>query len=127
MTSSVPLETRERVASSTVMGCCGPILPLQVGEQEAADLATIFKALANPVRLQILSILNGRAGEVCVCDVEGYFDLSQPTISHHLRVLREAGLVDAEQRGTWIYYAVKPSTLGQIRHFLDGMLTQETA
>ncbi|MBI1296402.1 metalloregulator ArsR/SmtB family transcription factor [bacterium] len=102
------------------MGCCGPILPLQLTDQSATELATVFKALANPVRLQMLDILNRGAGEVCVCDIEGHFELSQPTISHHLRVLRQAGLVEAEQRGTWIYYRVRPETMETMRGFLGG-------
>ncbi|MEZ4837488.1 MAG: metalloregulator ArsR/SmtB family transcription factor, partial [Caldilineaceae bacterium] len=96
------------------------ILPLQLTDDAAGELSTVFKALANPVRLQMLDILNRRAGEVCVCDIEGHFDLSQPTISHHLRVLRQAGLVDAEQRGTWIYYRVRAETMEQMRAFLGG-------
>ncbi|MEZ4831437.1 MAG: metalloregulator ArsR/SmtB family transcription factor [Caldilineaceae bacterium] len=115
MSNSLPLETlasatetADEIADETVtMGCCGPILPLQLTDDAAGELSTVFKALANPVRLQMLDILNRRAGEVCVCDIEGHFDLSQPTISHHLRALRQAGLVDAEQRGTWIYYRAR--------------------
>ncbi len=120
MSTLSPLETINRIEATTTSGCCGPILPLQLNDEQASELTTVFKALANPVRLQMLDILSRQSGEVCVCDVEGYFELSQPTISHHLRVLRQAGLVDAEQRGTWIYYVVRSSALNKVRTFLAG-------
>ena len=75
----------------------------------------MFKALGDPVRLRLLSLIasatRAEGGEVCVCDLTGAFDVQQPTISHHLRVLREAGLVDCERRGTWVYYWVLPGAL----------------
>jgi ArsR family transcriptional regulator len=80
----------------------------------AEDLAAIFKALADPTRVAILNRLTG-APEVCVCDLTAAFDLSQPTVSHHLRVLREAGLVEAESRGTWAYYRLVPNAIAQLR------------
>jgi ArsR family transcriptional regulator, arsenate/arsenite/antimonite-responsive transcriptional repressor len=101
-------------------GCCSPIQPLRLDAAAATDLATVFKAIANPVRLQILDILNRQGGEICVCDIEAYFELSQPTISHHLRVMRQAGLVETEQRGTWVYYSVRPETMERLRSFLGG-------
>lgn len=107
-------------AESTQMGCCSPIQPLGLNDAAAQELATIFKAIANPVRLQILDILNRQGGEVCVCDIEAHFDLSQPTISHHLRVMRQAGLVDSEQRGTWVHYSVRPAMMERLRTFLGG-------
>ena len=64
----------------------------------------MFKALADPIRLRLLSIITSAGGEICVCDITPQFDVSGPTISHHLKVLREAGLVDCERRGTWVYY-----------------------
>ena len=69
-----------------------------------AEGAAVFKALADPVRLRLLSIIASAGGEICVCDITPQFDVSGPTISHHLKVLREAGLVDCERRGTWVYY-----------------------
>jgi ArsR family transcriptional regulator len=93
---------------------------LRLNDEAAAELATVFKAIANPVRLQILDILSRQDGQVCVCDIEGYFDLSQPTISHHLRVMRQAGLVETEQRGTWVYYFVRPEKMERLRTFLGG-------
>ncbi|GGM49772.1 transcriptional regulator [Longimycelium tulufanense] len=86
-----------------------------MGEADAAELARVFKALSDPVRLRLLSLVAARSGgEACVCELVEPFDLSQPTISHHLKVLREAGLVTAERRGTWVYYRAVPATLGRL-------------
>ena len=82
--------------------------------EAAEDLAATFKALADPTRVAIVSRL-GSAPEVCVCDLTAAFELSQPTISHHLRVLREAGLVEAEGRGTWAYYRLVPKAIERLR------------
>ncbi len=80
--------------------------------EQAAHLAPLFKALGDPVRLRLLSLIASHAGgEACVCDVAGAFELSGPTISHHLKVLREAGLIEGDRRGTWIYYRVRPEAL----------------
>ncbi|NKY52603.1 ArsR/SmtB family transcription factor [Nocardia vermiculata] len=82
---------------------------------EATDLAVMFKALADPVRLRVLSAIAARAGgEACVCDVSDGLDVTQPTISHHLKVLREAGLVTSERRASWVYYRVVPEALQQL-------------
>jgi ArsR family transcriptional regulator len=79
----------------------------------------VFKALGDPVRLRLLSLIASRAGgEVCVCDLTPAFDLSQPTISHHLKLLRQAGLIDCERRGTWVYYRVLPGALDRLSAFL---------
>lgn len=89
-------------------------------EDAAASLAKGFKALGDPVRLRLLSLVAARAGdEVCVCELTDAFTLTGPTISHHLRVLREAGLVECERRGTWVYYRVVPATLAALSQLLD--------
>nr|WP_246003114.1 metalloregulator ArsR/SmtB family transcription factor [Nocardia tenerifensis] len=81
----------------------------------AAELAAAFKALSDPVRLRLLSLIASRPGEeVCVCELTPQFEQSQPTISHHLKVLREAGLIDCERRGTWVYYWVIPEALQRL-------------
>lgn len=99
--------------------CCAPGTPsLRFDGGEAEELAAMFKALGHPVRLQIVALLSRYAGQVCVCDVEGQFDLSQPTISHHLKILREAGLVLAEQRGVWLYYYLRPAAAATLRAVL---------
>lgn len=95
--------------------CCSPLVSEPLTEDWAGDLARMFKALGDPVRLRLLSLVASHAGgEACVCDISGSFDLSQPTISHHLKVLREAGLLDCERRGTWVYYWVIPSALQRL-------------
>ncbi|HKD97199.1 MAG TPA: metalloregulator ArsR/SmtB family transcription factor [Micromonosporaceae bacterium] len=89
-------------------------------EQAAADLAPGFKALGDPVRLRLLSLIAARAGgEVCVCELTTAFDVTGPTISHHLRVLREAGLIGSERRGTWVYYRVIPAAFAALSQLLD--------
>lgn len=98
--------------------CCGPDTPpLDPGERD--ELAARFKALADPTRVTIVNRL-AAAEEVCVCDLTEAFELSQPTISHHLRVLREAGLVEASRRGTWAYYRLVPEAIDSLRSALGG-------
>jgi ArsR family transcriptional regulator len=83
-----------------------------LSQAQAAALARVFKALADPVRLRLLSMIAGaEGGEACVCQLTVGFDVSGPTISHHLKVLREAGLIEGDRRGTWIYYRVLPQAL----------------
>jgi len=93
----------------------------------AADLAKAFKALGDPVRLRLLSLIAARAGgEVCVCDLTDAFAVTGPTISHHLRVLREAGLIDCERRGTWVYYWIIPAALAPLSQLLDTSAVSST-
>ncbi|MFI6821301.1 ArsR/SmtB family transcription factor [Micromonospora sp. NPDC050187] len=93
--------------------CCSPIATRPLDADEAEAVAPMFKALGDPVRLRLMSMI-ASAPEVCVCDLTPAFELSGPTISHHLRVLREAGLVDAERRGTWVWYRVRPAAFRQL-------------
>src|ERR671934_2160063 len=93
--------------------CCGPATP-PLPEEARDELAAQFKALADPTRVAIVNRL-AAAPEVCVCDLTAAFDLAQPTVSHHLRILREAGLVDATRRGTWAYYRLVPEAVGALR------------
>jgi ArsR family transcriptional regulator, arsenate/arsenite/antimonite-responsive transcriptional repressor len=100
--------------------CCTPMVREPLSENDARSLAGAFKALSDPVRLRLLSLIASfEGGEACVCDLTGPFDVSQPTISHHLRVLREAGLIDCERRGTWVYYWVLPDALGRLGSLLS--------
>jgi ArsR family transcriptional regulator len=92
--------------------CCGPDVAA-LPPAEAAHLAARFRALADPTRVAIVNRL-AQAAETCVCDLTAAFELSQPTISHHLKVLREAGLVESSRRGTWAYYRVVPEALGAL-------------
>lgn len=99
--------------------CCTPISQAPIAAAEALDLAAAFNALGDPVRLQLLSMIASHAGgEVCVCDLTPAFDLTGPTISHHLRVLREAGLIDHQRRGTWVYYWAIPAKLNALSQLL---------
>jgi ArsR family transcriptional regulator, arsenate/arsenite/antimonite-responsive transcriptional repressor len=87
---------------------------------QASAFAPMFKALGDPVRLRLLSMIaSAGGGEVCVCDLTGEFALTGPTISHHLKVLREAGLVDSDRRGTWVYYRLVPGALALLGGLLD--------
>ncbi|SDG65440.1 ArsR family transcriptional regulator [Lentzea fradiae] len=90
-------------------------------------MATVFKALGDPVRLRLLFLIASRpSGEVCVCELTPAFNLSQPTISHHLKLLRQAGLVDSERRGTWVYYRVRPETANRMSALLAGVSGERT-
>ncbi|MGW0865685.1 MULTISPECIES: helix-turn-helix transcriptional regulator [Streptomyces] len=100
-------------------GCCPALLTTPLDEGQAVELAKVFKALGDPVRLRLLSMIASRAGgEVCVCDLTPAFDLSQPTISHHLKLLRQAGLIDCERRGTWVYYWLVPEMTDRLAAIL---------
>ncbi|MBE9374815.1 helix-turn-helix transcriptional regulator [Saccharopolyspora sp. HNM0983] len=99
--------------------CSSPMLREPLSAEQAADLARVFKAIGEPVRVRLVSLIASHAGgEACVCDLTGAFELSGPTISHHLKVLREAGVIEGERRGTWIYYRVRSATL----HALSSVL-----
>ncbi|MFJ9870051.1 ArsR/SmtB family transcription factor [Streptomyces sp. NPDC101165] len=106
--------------------CCPGLSTAPLDEDRAAELAKVFKALGDPVRLRLMSMIasRGTGGEVCVCELTPAFDLSQPTISHHLKLLRQAGLIDCERRGTWVYYWVLPGVLDRLAEFLT---TSQTA
>jgi len=96
-------------------GCCAPLTDEPLSSQDAAALVPLFKALADPVRLRLVSMIAcHEGGEACVCELTGAFDLKAPTISHHLKVLRESGIIEAERRGTWIYYRVDPERLARV-------------
>jgi ArsR family transcriptional regulator len=108
--------------------CCAGLATAPLDEDQATDLAKVFKALGDPVRLRLMSMIasRGQGGEVCVCELTPAFDLSQPTISHHLKLLRQAGLIDCERRGTWVYYWALPATLDRLAAFLQTSQTAET-
>ena len=101
--------------------CAQPALIREpISESAATGLALVFKALGDPVRLRLISLIGARpGGEACVCDLTAAFDLTQPTISHHLKVLREAGLIDSERRGTWVYYRLVPAALDRMADLLS--------
>lgn len=92
--------------------CCSPVLGAALDEREAQDLAAVFKALADPARVRLLSLIAAAPdGEACICDLTEPVGLTQPTVSHHMRKLTDAGLVEREQRGRWAYYRVLPEAM----------------
>jgi ArsR family transcriptional regulator len=95
--------------------CCAPLSAEPLTMAQAEQVVPLLKALADPVRLRLMSLVASRAGgEACVCDLNEAFDLSQPTISHHMKVLHEAGLLDRDKRGVWVYYRVRPQALASL-------------
>lgn len=98
-----------------------------IGPDAARALAKVAKALADPVRVQLLDVLRKHAGRVCVCELVPLFEVSQPTVSHHLKVLRDAGLVESEKQGLWVYYYVLPDGLGALTAWLGQRSNQEAA
>ena len=107
---------RKRAAGA---GCCEPTVLPEVDATSAARIAAVAKALSDPIRVQLVDVLRGHAGEVCVCELEPLFDVSQPTLSHHLRKLREAGIVGVERRGLWAYYYVHPEAIEELSAWLS--------
>jgi ArsR family transcriptional regulator, arsenate/arsenite/antimonite-responsive transcriptional repressor len=112
---------REHRPLLTVLDCdARPLVRDPLTVEQAAAVAGLFKALSDPVRLRLLSLIaSHHGGEACVCDLTPAFDVSEPTISHHLRVLREAGLVTAERRASWVYYRLVPEALTGLSDLLD--------
>jgi ArsR family transcriptional regulator len=105
-------QERFAVELTAAVGCCAPLAREPLTGDQAVELARVFKAMGDPVRLRLLSLIaSHEGGEACVCDLTDVFDLTGPTISHHLKVLREAGLITGERRGTWVFYRVRPETL----------------
>ena len=108
------------LAGSDIVDRCRPLVREPLSADAAAALAPMLKALSDPVRLRLLSLMaSNECGEACVCDMAGHFNLSQPTISHHLKKLREAGIVAHERRGSWIFYRVVPGALHRLTSVLD--------
>jgi ArsR family transcriptional regulator len=104
------------------VACCSPVLKAPLDAEQAAGVVPLLKALADPVRLRLLSLVAAHeGGEACVCDLNDAFDLSQPTISHHLKVLHEAGLLDRAKRGVWVYYRVRTGVLADVATLLGGV------
>jgi ArsR family transcriptional regulator len=104
---------------ATIAADCAPLLEDEIGETDAQRLAALLKVLAEPARLRLLSLIQAQPdGEACVCHLTTPLGLSQPTVSHHLKVLLEAGLVERDQRGSWAYFRVRPEPLTAIRSLL---------
>lgn len=120
---STPLSTPLSTTLSTtpqVLSGCGSTPPAPMPRDEAERHATLLKAVADPVRLQLLSIIRASENrEACVCDMTEAVGLSQPTVSHHLKIMTEAGLLRRERRGTWAWFSLVPERLGDITRALD--------
>jgi ArsR family transcriptional regulator, arsenate/arsenite/antimonite-responsive transcriptional repressor len=116
---SVDLKLAPKQKRSAGEPCCEPLVYPDVAPDGAERMARVAKALGDPIRLQLVDVLRRHAGKVCVCELVPLFDLSQSTVSHHLKVLREAGLVDSERRGLWAYYYVTPDSLKELSAWLS--------
>lgn len=116
MSKSLTLTPVEAVA------CCSPVTREPLSAEHAEQVVPLVKALADPVRLRLLSLVASHAdGEACVCDLNDAFALSQPTISHHLKLLHEAGLLDRDKRGVWVYYRINRAALADLAGLLGGV------
>ena len=116
---SVDLELEPKTKRSAGEPCCEPVVYPDVERAQAQRMSAIAKALGDPVRLQLVDVLRKHAGKVCVCELVPLFDLSQPTVSHHLKVLRDAGIVGSERPGLWSYYYVKADALEEFTAWLS--------
>jgi ArsR family transcriptional regulator len=104
------------------VACCSPLVQEPISGEQADRIAPLLRAIADPVRLRLLSLVASHAdGEACVCDLNDAFELSQPTISHHLKVLYEVGLLDRSKRGVWVYYRVRGEALSDLAKLLGGV------
>jgi ArsR family transcriptional regulator len=100
--------------------CCTPLVAEPVSAAEAEQMSVLFKAIADPVRLRLVSLIaSHEGGEACVCELTGAFEVTGPTISHHLKTLRESGLIGSERRGTWVYYRINPGVLARMSALLS--------
>src|SRR4051794_40193188 len=114
----VELELAPKSKRAAGEACCEPLVFPDVEPARAARMAEVAKALGDPIRLQLVDVLRKHAGKVCVCELVPLFAVSQPTLSHHLKKLREAGIVDSERRGLWAYYYVIPEALQELSAWL---------
>ena len=114
---SVDLELAPKQKRPAGEPCCEPVVYPGIERDEAARMARVAKALGDPIRMQLVDVLRKHPGQACVCELVPLFDLSQPTVSHHLKVLRDAGIVGSERRGLWAFYYVEPK---RSRSWADG-------
>ena len=115
----VDLELAPKTKRPAGERCCEPVVYPDVERGEAVRMAGVAKALGDPVRLQLVDVLRKHAGKVCVCELVPLFEISQPTLSHHLKKLRAAGIVDSERHGLWAYYYVKAEALKELSAWLS--------
>ena len=115
---SVELELSPKTKRPAGEPCCEPVVYPDVDRAQATRLAQVAKALGDPIRLQLVDVLRKHAGKVCVCELVPLFDVSQSTLSHHLKKLRDAGIVDSERQGLWAYYYVLPGATSELAAWL---------
>jgi ArsR family transcriptional regulator len=116
---TVDLELAPKQKRPKGVACCEPVVYPDIAREQAERMALVAKALGDPIRMQLVDVLAKHAGKVCVCELVPLFDLSQPTISHHLKVLREAGIVGSEREGLWAYYYVNRDALNELSEWLS--------
>src|SRR3954447_17471519 len=110
------------IAPASSVACCSPVTSEPLDAESADRVATVLKALADPVRLRLVSLIaSHEQGEACVCDLNDAFELSQPTISHHLKVLHDVGLLERSKRGVWVYYSVRRDALADLAALVGGV------
>jgi ArsR family transcriptional regulator, arsenate/arsenite/antimonite-responsive transcriptional repressor len=115
---SIPLTVLDPAGT---VACCSPLSAQPLSQEQAGEIVPLLKALADPVRLRLMSLVASHdGGEACVCDLNDAFDLSQPTISHHLKVLHDAGLLDRDKRGVWVYYRARAQALASLSALIGG-------
>lgn len=113
------MTTLDIIPATTAPACCAPLAAAPLAQEDAQDLASALKALADPARLRLLSIVAASEGqEACVCDLTEPIGLAQPTVSHHLKVLTDAGFLTRSKRGTWAYFRLVPSALDRVADFI---------
>jgi ArsR family transcriptional regulator len=106
-------------APPPLLSCCRPLKAPTLTAQEAESAAALFKALGDPARIRIVNVLARSDEPVCACEFEPLLALSQPTVSHHLKKLTDAGLLDREQRGKWVYFSIKPEAMARVARLVD--------
>jgi ArsR family transcriptional regulator len=116
---AIDLELTPKTKRAPGEPCCEPVVYPEVERDEAIGMAQVAKALGDPIRIQLVDVLRKHAGKVCVCELVPLFDVAQPTVSHHLKVLREAGIVGSERDGLWAYYYVIPDALKELSAWLN--------
>jgi ArsR family transcriptional regulator, arsenate/arsenite/antimonite-responsive transcriptional repressor len=116
---AVELELAPKRKSPAGQPCCEPVVYPDIEREQSERMGMVAKALGDPIRMQLVDVLRKHAGKVCVCELTPLFDVGQPTVSHHLKVLREAGVVDSERQGLWAYYYVNRDALEELSAWLS--------
>ena len=115
----IDLELTPKQKSPAGQPCCEPVVYPDIERAQAERMGRVAKALGDPIRVQLVDVLRKHAGKVCVCELTPLFDVGQPTVSHHLKVLRAAGIVDSERQGLWAYYYVNPESMEELSEWLN--------